>query len=43
LLAEQHAAINRQRANLDRLDAELIDLELTIDAIGRARAGRTWQ
>jgi arsenate reductase len=40
LLAEQHAAINRQRADLDRLDAELIDLEMTIDAIGRARAAK---
>lgn len=38
LLAEQHAAIDRQRADLDRLDSELIDLELTIEAVGRARA-----
>ena len=37
LLAEQRAAIARQRADLDRLDAELIDLELTIEAAGRAR------
>ncbi len=38
LLAEQHAAIDRQRADLDRLDAELIDLELTVEAVGRARS-----
>ncbi len=36
LLAEQHAAIERQRADLDRLDAELTDLETTIAAAGRA-------
>lgn len=40
LLVEQHAAIDRQRTDLDRLDAELIDLEMTIDAIGRARAAK---
>ena len=40
ILAEQRAAIGRQRADLDRLDAELMDLELTIEAIGRARAAR---
>jgi arsenate reductase len=40
ILAEQRAAIGRQRADLDRLDAELIDLELTIAAVGRARATR---
>jgi arsenate reductase (thioredoxin) len=37
LLAEQRAAISRQRADLDRLEAELLDLELTITAAGRAR------
>ena len=40
LLAEQRAAIERQRTDLDRLDAELIDLEMTIDAIGRTRAAQ---
>jgi thioredoxin type arsenate reductase len=39
-LAEQRAAIARQRADLDRLEDELLDLELTIAAAGRAR-GRT--
>ncbi|MFN8631117.1 MAG: MerR family transcriptional regulator [Chloroflexota bacterium] len=37
LLAEQRAAIARQRADLDRLEAELLDLEDTIAAAGRAR------
>ena len=37
LLAEQRAQIARQRDELDRLDAELIDLEETITAAGRAR------
>jgi len=37
LLAEQRAAITRQRADLDRLEGELLDLELTIAAAGRAR------
>lgn len=36
LLAEQRMAIARQRADLDRLEAELLDLELTIAAAGRA-------
>lgn len=36
LLAEQRAAVARQRADLDRVEAELIDLELTIAAAGRA-------
>jgi arsenate reductase len=40
LLAEQRAAIARQRDDLDRLDGELTDLELTIAAAGRAAAGR---
>lgn len=40
LLEQQRAAIGRQRADLDRLDAELIDLELTIKAVGRARAAQ---
>jgi arsenate reductase len=37
LLAEQRVAIARQRADLDRLEAELLDLEDTIAAAGRAR------
>ena len=37
LLAEQRDAIARQRADLDRLEGELIDLEMTIAAAGRAR------
>ncbi len=36
MLAEQRAAIARQRDDLDRLEAELLDLELTIAAAGRA-------
>src|SRR4249920_3884784 len=40
LLAEQRAQIARQRDDLDRLDAELIDLEETITAAGRARGRR---
>jgi arsenate reductase len=40
LLAEQRAAISREREDLDRLEAELLDLELTIDAAGRARRRR---
>jgi len=36
LLADQRAAIARQRADLDRLEGELLDLELTIAAAGRA-------
>ena len=36
LLAEQRHAIERQRADLDRLEGELIDLESTIAAAGRA-------
>ena len=36
LLADQRAAISRQRLDLDRLEGELIDLELTIAAAGRA-------
>jgi len=35
LLADQRAAIARQRADLDRLESELLDLELTIAAAGR--------
>lgn len=38
LLAEQRAAIDRQRNDLDRLDAELIDLEFTIAAVASASA-----
>ena len=37
MIAGQRLAIERQRADLDRLDAELTDLELTIQAAGRAR------
>ncbi len=40
LIAGQRAAIERQRADLDRVDSELIDLELTIAAAGRARRSR---
>jgi arsenate reductase len=40
LLAEQRTAIARQRADLDRLEAELLDLEDTIAAAGRARRTR---
>jgi arsenate reductase len=35
LLAGQRDAINRQRADLDRLEGELLDLEMTILAAGR--------
>ena len=37
VLAEQRAAISRQRQDLDRLEGELIDLEMTIVAAGRAK------
>jgi arsenate reductase len=37
LLAGQRAAIARQRSDLDRLEGELLDLEMTIAAAGRAR------
>ena len=37
MIAGQRAAIDRQRADLERLDSELTDLELTIAAAGRAR------
>ncbi len=40
LIADQRAAIARQRDDLDRLDGELIDLEATIAAAGRARGRR---
>src|ERR1035437_8152577 len=40
LINGQRAAIARQRADLDRLDSELTDLELTISAAGRARRSR---
>lgn len=40
LLAEQREAIARQRADLDRLEGELADLEMTIAAAGRARRKR---
>ena len=42
ILAEQRAAIARQREDLDRLEGELLDVELTIAAAGRRRSkGRT--
>lgn len=37
VLAEQRAAIARQREDLNRLEGELLDLEQTIAAAGRAR------
>ena len=37
LIAEQRNAIARQRADLDRLEGELLDLEGTIAAAGRVR------
>jgi arsenate reductase len=37
LISGQREAIERQRADLDRVEAELTDLELTIAAAGRAR------
>ncbi len=40
LIADQRAAIARQRDDLDRLDGELVDLEATIAAAGRARGRR---
>jgi arsenate reductase len=36
MIASQREAIERQRTDLDRLDSELTDLELTIAAAGRA-------
>ena len=36
LVAEQRQGIARQRADLDRLEGELLDLEMTIAAAGRA-------
>lgn len=41
LLAEQRSAIARQRADLDRLEGELADLEMTIAAAGRVRRRRS--
>jgi arsenate reductase len=42
IIGEQRAAIAQRRAELDRLDDELMDLELTIAAADRLRAaGRT--
>jgi arsenate reductase len=40
VIAGQRAAIERQRADLDRLDSELTDLELTVQAAGRARRSK---
>ena len=43
LLVAQRDAISRQRADLDRLEGELLDLEATVAAAGRVRGqqGRT--
>lgn len=41
ILADQRAAIAVRRAELDRLEGELLDLELTIAAGGRARRDPT--
>ncbi len=41
LIAQQRTAIARQHDDLDRLDGELVDLEATIAAAGRARSRRT--
>lgn len=41
IIDQQRAAIARQRDDLDRLEAELTDLELTIEAAGRLAAGRS--
>ena len=40
LLAQQHLEIARQRADLERLESELIDLELTIVAAQRRSIGK---
>lgn len=40
IIASQRAALARQRDDLDRLDAELTDLELTIRAAARVRGAR---
>lgn len=40
LIAQQRAAIAHQRDDLARLDGELMDLEATIEAAGRARGRR---
>ena len=40
LIADHRAAIARQRDELERLDGELVDLEATIAAAGRARGRR---
>ncbi len=37
LITSQRAVMDRQRVDLDRLDSQLTDLELTIAAAGRAR------
>jgi len=39
-IAEQRATIDRRRSELDRLEAELVDLGDTIAAAGRARSAR---
>jgi arsenate reductase len=40
LLVAQRDAISRQRADLDRLEGELLDLEATVAAAGRVRGQR---
>ncbi len=40
LIAEQRAALARRRVELDRLDAELSDLDETVHAVGRAHLTR---
>jgi arsenate reductase len=41
VLAEQRAAIRRRRLDLDRLEGELLDLEMTVVASGRATRRET--
>jgi len=41
LIESQRLAIARQRIDLDRLESELTDLELTVKAAGRARRSET--
>ena len=41
LVVKKREEIGRQRNDLDRLEGELLDLELTLGAAGRARASRT--
>ena len=41
LLERQHASLARQRADLDRIEGELLDLELTLAAVERAKHKET--